>query len=63
MSETITSSPTRRAMALQITCALMSNPALTDNLSLEEAADEALRLMNRLEQQLKIGRTTHQPAG
>lgn len=66
MSEKIvtgSTTPSRKQTALQLTCAILSNPTITGDLHLEEAADEALRLLGYLEQKLRVVPTFRQPAG
>lgn len=55
MSESIT--PSRKQAALQLTCAIMSNQDITGPLDLHEAADQALELLNHLEQRLGVAQT------
>lgn len=61
MSEAI--SPSRKQTALELTCAIVSNPNLMDYSDPELAADEALRLLNYLEKKLRVGQTGHLPEG
>lgn len=49
-----TTSPSRRQMALDLTAAIVSNPNITSYSDPRTAADEALRLLAYLEQQLRL---------
>jgi len=64
MGENVTATvgPSRKQIALQLACAIMSNPSLTYSNSTEQAVEEALRVLNLLEQRLRLGQTRAQPA-
>ena len=55
MSESIT--PSRKQTALQLACAIISNQDITGPLDLRDAADQALELLNYLEQRLGVAQT------
>ncbi|MBD9368838.1 hypothetical protein [Xanthomonas sp. XNM01] len=63
MSESRSVSPSNRQVALELTCAILSNPTIVSDLHVDAAADEAIRLLNLLEKRLRVGPTATRPAG
>lgn len=64
MSEKIvagSTTPSRKQIALQLTCAIFSNPEITGQMEPLEAGEQALVLLNQLEFRLKVAQTTVRP--
>lgn len=55
--------PSRKQIALDLTCAIMGNPDITGPMDPTAAADQALVLLNHLEQRLGVAQTKAKPTG
>lgn len=55
--------PSKRQIALELTCAILSNPSIMDHSDPLDAAEEALQVLAHLERKLRIPPTFRQQEG